>query len=256
MYTTNIAHVLHNQKIFETGSRLLQFFTLSLKSAVHKNKDDNETLSYFLNLIRKGSTVLDIGAHNDDYLYLMLKMAKRAGSFITFESEPDMYDYLSEKKEILKLKNVTVEQLAFSEIKVKTTSNVSLQKKSSATVIDFKTRISQEAKKAPAAHTLDNYCTTHHIQPGFLKINGQGNELSILNGATEILQRHKPKILLECEERHSGQGNVLKTFQFLTDLKYSGYFILDVMKIPLINFDSNIYQNPLSNFYCKEFIFE
>lgn len=256
MHTTNIAHVLSHRKIFEISSQLLEFFTLSLKSAVRKNKDDEETLAYFLHSIKKGSAVLDIGAHSEGCLYMIQKIAKRSGRLITFESEPDMYNYLCEKKEILRLTNVTIERLAFSEITGKNNSNLLQHKKKGATIIDFKTRINLEAKKATAANTLDNYCSTHHIQPGFLKINGEGNELSILNGAVEILQKYRPKILLECEERHTSQENILKTFKFLTDLKYSGYFILDVMKIPLINFDFNIYQNPQSNFYCKDFIFE
>ena len=86
MYTLNVGHVLHQQKLFETGTRLLQFFALSLKSAVHKNKHDDETLSYFLHLIKKGSVVLDIGSHNDDYLYLMLSMAKRAGRLLPLKA--------------------------------------------------------------------------------------------------------------------------------------------------------------------------
>lgn len=256
MYNTHVARISNNQKIFETGSRLLEFFTLSIKWAMYKKKDDNEALSYFLNLIKKESTVLDIGTHNDDYLYQMLKMAKRSGKFIAFENEPDIYDYLSGKKEILKCKNVTIEHLPFSEVTGKTTPGVSSHKRSSATVIDFKTRINQEAKEATPAKTLDNYCRTNNIEPDFLKINGEGNELAILNGAVEILRKYKPAILIQCEERHAGRDNILKTFKFLTDLKYSGYFILDIMKIPLGNFDFNIYQNPLSNFYCSDFIFE
>ncbi len=100
----------------------------------------------------------------------------------------------------------------------------------SAAIIDFKTRINLEAKKATAAETLDNYCIIHNIKPGVLKINGEGNELSILKGATKILQKYKPTILLQCEERHAGRDKILHTFKLLADLKYSGYFILDVME--------------------------
>ena len=113
MYTANIAHVLHHQKIFETSTRLLEFLAFSLKSAVHKNKDDDESLCYFPHLITKGSAVLDMGAHNDDYLYLMLKIAKRSGRFIAFESDSGKYNYFREKKETLKLNSVTIGQLAF-----------------------------------------------------------------------------------------------------------------------------------------------
>lgn len=255
MYTANISHGLHHQKVLETSARLLRFLTLLLKCAVHKDKDDNETFSYFLHLIKKGSAVLDIGAHNDDYLYLILKIAKRAGRFIAFESEPDMYDYFLKKKEILKLKNATIEHLVFSEETGKTSLNDLLSKKNGATIIDFKTWKNREAKKA-TADTLYDYCTAYDIEPDFLKISGEENTVSILKGAAKVLQKYKPKILLQCEERHAGRLIILQAFKLLADLRYSGYFILDVVKIPIANFDFNTYQNPHSNFYCKYFIFE
>ena len=256
MYNTNIAHVTNHQNIFEAGLRLLESFTLSIKSAVHKKKDENESFSYFLGLIKKGSTVMDIGTHDYDYLYQMLKMAKRSGRFIAFESEPDIYDYLFDKKEILKCKNVTLEHLPFTEVTGKRTPGNSLRKKNGATVIDFKTPANQDTREGIRPQTVDCYCRTNEIVPDFLKINGDGNEIEILNGAVEVLQKYKPKIFIKCEERHAGRDNILKTFKLLTNLKYSGYFILEDIKIPLRNFDFNIYQNPFSNFYCSDFIFE
>ncbi len=256
MYNSHIAHLVNHQKVFEIGSRLLEFFALNIKSVVYKNNDDNETLAYFLKSIKKPSTVLDIGSHNEEYLFFILKMAKRSGKLIAFENEPNIYNYLFEKKEILKLKNVDIEKQTFSEAAEKSSPGVLSEKKKGATVIDFYTTINRETKEVNEAVTLDNYCMTNNIEPDFLKINGDGNELIILNGAINILQRYKPTILIECEERREARDKILQIFKFLTDLKYSGYFILDTMKLPLSNFDFNIYQNPFSNFYCKDFIFE
>lgn len=256
MYNINIPHAANHLKIFAAGMRLLEAFTFSIISAVHKKKDENEAFSYFLSLIKKETTVLDIGKHNYNYLYQMLKMAKRSGKLIAWEGEPDIFDYLSKKKEILKYKNVTIGHVSFSEETGKRPAFLSFNKRKGATVIDFRTRINQEAKETTAAQTLDKYCRTYNIVPGFLKISGEGNELAILSGAFEVLRKYKPKILIECEQRHAGRSNILKTFQLLTDLNYSGSFILDDIKLPLANFDFNIYQNSLSNFYCKDFIFE
>ncbi len=67
---------------------------------------------------------------------------------------------------------------------------------------------------------------------------------------------YKPKILLRCDQRIAGKQKVMTTFQFLTELNYSGHFILDTINIPLINFDFNVYQNEHNDFYCNEFMFE
>src|SRR3954447_26270577 len=112
----HIAHLGSHQKIFETGSRVLEFFVLNIKSAVYRKTDDNETLAYFLNTIKKVSTVLDIGKHEEEYLFFIFKMAKRSGKLIAFELEQNTYVYLSEKKEILKMQHVDIQRLEFLEI--------------------------------------------------------------------------------------------------------------------------------------------
>lgn len=256
MYNTNVSSITNSQKIFGTGLRMLESFTLFVKSVLHKKKYNNESFSYFLDFIENGSTILDIGAHNDDYLYQLLKLAKRARKLVTFESEPNIYNDLYQKKEVLKFKNVIVEQLIFSREKEEAHYSFSLLKKNSAAVIDFERGKSHGEAEAPASGMLDKYCRAHAIKPDVLRINSYGHELAILNGASELISIYKPKIFIECNKKYTSGSQILRTFAFLTGLKYSGYFILDTIKIPISNFDFDIYQNPLSNFYCKDFIFE
>lgn len=253
MYNSHVTHLVNHQKVFEISSRLLEFFALNIKSAVYRKNDDNETLAYFLTLIKRTSTVFDFGLHKEDYLFFIRKIAKRSGKLIAFEYDPATYNYLLKKKEILKLKNVDIEKPGFTKAVEKSASEIPPGKKKLATIIDFYTRINSEPKEA---ETLDNYCNSKQIKPDFIKIDGEGNELTILKGAVNILQKYKPTILIECEERREAREEILQTFKFLTDLNYAGYFILDTLKIPVSNFDFNIYQNPFANFYCKEFIFE
>ena len=104
--------------------------------------------------------------------------------------------------------------------------------------------------------TLDNYCEKNNIHPSFLKIDACGNELKLLKGGVKILKADKPKILLKCEERLAGAQNVLETFKYFQQLGYKGYFVLDTIRIPVVNFDFKLYQNTYNNFYCNNFMFE
>lgn len=253
MYYSQISHLVNHPKVFEIGSRLLEFFALNIRSAVYEKTNDNETLNCFLKSITKTSTVLDVGRHEKEYLLFIVKMAKRSGRLIVFECEQDTYDYLCEKKEVLKLKNVDIEKLELPDMANKP-ARVVLEKQ--ARVIDFSTPIRRESKVNTPAATLDSYCLTNNIKPDFIKISSESGEVAILNGATNILQKDKPRILVECKKVLGSSDKIFQTFKFLTELKYSGYFILDTIKIPVSNFDPNIYQNPFTNFYCKEFIFD
>jgi len=255
MYSHPVSLAVDYGKIFESSSRLLEFFALNIKS-VYKNSDDNEATADFITSIKKVSTVLDIGQHSQDYLFTILKIAKRAGKLILFENDIDCYNYFLQKREVLKLKNVDIEELELIEVTEKALVEALPARKRGAKVIDFSTVLNRNAPNVLALGALDEYCLAYKIAPDFIKIDSLQNKLALFKAAIQILQTYRPKILIECEESREGRENIWQAFAFLTDLKYSGYFILDSMKIPIRNFDFNIYQNPFTNFYCKDFLFE
>ena len=125
-----------------------------------------------------------------------------------------------------------------------------------AIIIDINENLNNDIANKITVETLDNYCVTRNIQPDFLKIDAEGSELKILQGATNILRIYKPKILIKCEERLAGAHKVAETFKLLRQLNYTGHFVLDTISIPLSNFDVNVYQNACNNFYCSNFMFE
>lgn len=49
---------------------------------------------------------------------------------------------------------------------------------------------------------------------GFIKIDVEGHELAVLKGATSLINRCRPVLLVECEERHS-PGGTERLFKFL-----------------------------------------
>jgi FkbM family methyltransferase len=59
---------------------------------------------------------------------------------------------------------------------------------------------------------------------GFIKIDVEGHELSVLNGALDIIDRDHPTILVEAEERHR-PGAVGSVRELLEQRGYSGFFL-------------------------------
>jgi FkbM family methyltransferase len=59
---------------------------------------------------------------------------------------------------------------------------------------------------------------------GVVKIDVEGHEHAVLEGAEETLLRDKPIVIVECEERHH-VGGVERTFGFFDRLGYDGYFL-------------------------------
>jgi FkbM family methyltransferase len=64
---------------------------------------------------------------------------------------------------------------------------------------------------------------------GFMKIDVEGNELAVLQGAKNILKRDRPVLLIEAEERHRSNA-VASLEEFLSPLGYTG-LMLDANKL-------------------------
>lgn len=78
---------------------------------------------------------------------------------------------------------------------------------------------------------------------GFVKIDVEGHELAVLRGAAETLQRNRPALLVEAEERHYPNA-VTAIKEFLSALGYTGYFDLDGTRRPIDEFYPDEHQNP------------
>ena len=54
---------------------------------------------------------------------------------------------------------------------------------------------------------------------GFIKIDVEGHERAVLEGAKAILEEQRPRLLIEIEEQHAGE-ECQKTFELLKSLRY------------------------------------
>jgi hypothetical protein len=75
-----------------------------------------------------------------------------------------------------------------------------------------------------------------HEPVAFVKIDVEGHELRVLNGATGVLERSKPVFLVEAEERHR-PGTTASVFEFFTSRGYDGFFILGDAVKPVSAFE-------------------
>lgn len=86
--------------------------------------------------------------------------------------------------------------------------------------------------------TLDSYDFRDVV---FIKIDVEGHEEGVLDGASETLERWKPVLLIEIEERHN-LGGLERIATKLAKLGYSGSFFYDNKRHLLSEFDPAIHQ--------------
>lgn len=80
---------------------------------------------------------------------------------------------------------------------------------------------------------LDNFSFT---SVGFIKIDVEGYEESVISGALETIERERPNFLIEVEERHNC-GSVQRVAAFFARQSYAGFFLRDQSLIDIAAFD-------------------
>ena len=240
----------------------VELIKLQLRAKKYRTKDDIGGVDFMLGTIHKGDTVLDIGAHKGGYLYLMLKQVGKQGKVVAFEPQTVLFDYLIHMKRILKWGNVTIEHIALSDTETETTlfiptNNVSKASAPGATILNNRERDDIGFTEKVNTDSLDHYCSVYNINPDFLKIDVEGNELNIFKGGMNTLKKNKPKIIVECDAGYVGETQVLETFELLKGLGYNGSFIFESQRLPLSEFSFAKYQDRNNTgFFCNNFIFE
>jgi FkbM family methyltransferase len=233
---------------------------LQHRAEKYRDKEDQGGIAYIRETVKKSDIVFDIGAHKAGYLYFFLAQLGVTGSVFAFEPQPLLHKYLLKLQQLFCWQNVKIESFAVSNQEGKALLYIPYNngRPSSPCATIMKSPLPFKYQSAEEVNTIsiDTYCRKHMIIPDFLKVDVEGNELKVFTGAKEILQNHKPRILFECEKRFVGEETLFKTFQFLQEMGYKGYFIMGYNKFPISEFNILHHQEITGDTYCNNFIFE
>jgi FkbM family methyltransferase len=143
--------------------------------------------------VHPGDTVLDVGAHVGYYTVLSAVLAGGRGAVWAFEPNPANARFLRRHAEINGLRNVHVTEAAASDAE-------------GTARFDFGTgsgtgRLSAGGALEVRTIRLDDFCAARALAPSAVKIDVEGAERAVLEGARETLARHRPVIFLSTHGR-------------------------------------------------------
>lgn len=78
---------------------------------------------------------------------------------------------------------------------------------------------------------------------GFIKIDVEGHEQAVLDGAIKTIRRCRPRMLVEVDERLSPGGLAIAR-RYFEALEYRGYYIRQGKLHPISTFSADVMQKP------------
>lgn len=182
-------------------------------------------------LVERGTVALDIGANEGRYTYALTQVVGSKGRVISIEPVRELARLVEISAQRLGLPVQVLNVALSSESGV---SSLFIPRHAGESVTGYASlheRSAYSFEQADAVErreveiqTLDQVCSGIRERISFIKIDVEGHELPVLKGGVETLTRHRPRMVIEIEQRHSPTP-ILDTFEYLKNLGFRGEFL-------------------------------
>ena len=175
---------------------LTDFIDQYVYLGAYEKQDYDELIS----IMPVGGVFLDVGANIGIYTLAMARAAGSSGSVHSFEPNPASFERLSHHVFQNGLVNVRLNQVAVGSEEGRAKLNTPTKENTgAASLLSTNMPARFEARPIEVQVTsLDTYCTRHAFDRlDVIKIDCQGYEIQVLEGASNVLQTFRPRLLLE-----------------------------------------------------------
>lgn len=217
--------------MFQQIKNILRKFLFKAGIDITKNqKYDRLTLAIMKKVLNKDSNCIDVGCHKGEVMDEMLRYSPK-GYHVGFEPIPEYFEYLTNK--YAGNEHVQIKQIALSNNTGKVSFNwvknapaySGLQEREYATKNPVIEKI--EVNTMPLDEFINEIESTQLI-----KIDVEGAELKVLEGARKLIEKHRPIIIFECGK---GAADFYGTtpemvIQFFEEVNYSIYNLKDYLE--------------------------
>jgi len=176
-------------------------------------------------IVSPGSQVLDIGANVGYLSGLFARWAGPVGRVVSVEPIPATYDVLSASMKKLYPQTSTTIQCCVSDQAGDVTMSVPDYEDGGRNYYESHIITGEEnpsdASFSVKALTLNEIVEQLNLTPGFIKIDVEGHELSVIKGGADFLATHQPPLLIEISGNPDDQSS--SAYALFEELSQNGY---------------------------------
>jgi FkbM family methyltransferase len=224
-----------------------------MDQSILSNTFETKEINSLNGIINPDMNVIDVGANIGFYTLFFASIVKN-GNIFAFEPIESFYKRLTEVININNIQNVICEKLIVSD----SCSEIDIFLGDCSARIHPEDNIRWDfsKKEKVKSTTLDNYIDSKNIDKiDFIKIDVDGHEIEVLNGAKNSLNKFSPIMMVEFskEAQHYSGHSLEELTDTLSNLGYK-FFNLSGQELKLKKFRSIVknIRNTSVDFICKK----
>lgn len=190
---------------------------MNKRMMVFYKRYEKDVMSMLEAWLKPGQTVMVVGAHIGIHALYIAKKVGPSGQVHAFEAWKENYEALKKNQEANQFSNLYPHNLAVS------SEEGTIQMAAGST--DGRHHVSGSGNDTIEVEcvSLDHFSQTHQLKPDLLLIDVEGHDLEVLKGASLLIQRRKPVIIVE-HHGHEFPGADQEIIEFL---KKNLYTVID-----------------------------
>ena len=192
-------------------------------------RNDEQEINLVKKFIKSGTDSIDVGVYRGVYSYEMSKYSEKVHSF---EPNPIIFKYINKNLKKF-IKNIHLYNFALSNQNKTINLKIPIRNSNSNKEI-FEEYYEMGKATIHNENNFENYenfeIQTKKIDElsfdnkiSFIKIDVEGHELEVIEGAKNTIKRHKPILLVEIEKQYT-KKEVAESINFINSLGYKSYF--------------------------------
>lgn len=236
---------------------MTQQLRLLARALKYRYKLDPAEITRMLRTVRPGHCALDLGAHKGAYAYWLSRAVGRSGRVVCVEAQR----HLAERLERVMRPCPQVE-VHWNAVSSQTgVGKLSLRPDGSshgAALGGFADGQTGAVVEVPTISLADLVARARLPSLDFIKCDVEGHEIAVFEAGASVIDRFRPTMLVECEERHSagGRAGVAALAAIFEPLGYRISFFRAGGLRPLAEFDPDRHQRYGHGEYCNNFFLE
>ncbi len=192
-----------------------------------KSKTERHILHWVREILGRGDTFFDIGARAGWVSLVASRRVGPAGRVVAFEPSPSFASLIRYHGRINRVPALVIEPSAVADscgatnVFLHDQGISSINSLSRSTVTDESCSDGPLQKISVPVRNLDNYCAARHYSPSLIKIDVEGAEFRVLQGALRLLASCRPALIVAVHPRPITDGRPEDLFRFLHDHGYT-----------------------------------